>query len=245
MGPSATGDGIDNTAVYRAIRQRTTALVRAAGPGAGDRRVPACPEWTVRDVTAHLTGVCDDILNGRLDGIATDPWTAAQVDSRRGMSVDEVLDEWDDAGPRAEALFGDPGVHPQMVMDAFSHEQDIRAALDQPGVRDDEAVHVAIGFLREALPEALLAAGAPALRIRCGDDEWVFGPPGEPPAATLTATAFDLMRSRSGRRTREQILGLDWGGADPTPWLPTFTWGPFTLPERPFEPADRGLISGA
>ena len=38
--------------------------------------VPATPEWRAHDVLAHLVGVTDDVVNGRLDGIATDAWTA-------------------------------------------------------------------------------------------------------------------------------------------------------------------------
>ena len=74
-------------------RERVSALVRGAGDEAGQRVVPACPRWTVRDVVAHLTGVCDDILAGRLDGVATDPWTDAQVARRAGRPVEDILDD--------------------------------------------------------------------------------------------------------------------------------------------------------
>ena len=49
-----------------------------------------------------------------------------------------------------------------------------------------------------------------------------------------------VVRSCSDRRTLDQIAALDWGGADPTPWLPAFTWGAFTPPAAPFETPDAG-----
>ena len=53
------------------------------------------------------------------------------------------------------------------------------------------------------------------------------GDPGEAHnrAALLVAT----------RRSIEQITALDWGGADPSPWLPLFAYGPFTIPEQATE----------
>ena len=48
-------------------------------------------EWTVKDVVAHLCGACEDILAGRLEGVATDPWTEAQVARFEGADL-EVVD---------------------------------------------------------------------------------------------------------------------------------------------------------
>ena len=56
--------------------------------------VPATPEWTVADVVRHLTGVSVDLSNLALEGFASDEWTEKQVLSRRGMTFDEVVDEW-------------------------------------------------------------------------------------------------------------------------------------------------------
>ena len=89
-------------------------------------------------MTAHLAGACDDVLEGRLDGVASDEWTAAQVVARADRSLDEILDEWAEVGPRVEELFGDGGVHPQMLFDEVTHEHDVRSALDRPGARGED-----------------------------------------------------------------------------------------------------------
>src|SRR5438132_399041 len=66
--------------------------------------VPTCPRWTVHDVVAHLTGVCADILTGNLEGVATDPWTEAQVSSRKNRTMAELVEEWNELGPQVEAI---------------------------------------------------------------------------------------------------------------------------------------------
>ena len=61
--------------------------------------VPCCPGWTVRDVLSHVAGIPDDVLAGRLDGVATDPWTAAQVERNRDLAVADLLARWNDQTP--------------------------------------------------------------------------------------------------------------------------------------------------
>jgi len=48
--------------------------------------------------------------------------------------------------------------------------------------------------------------------------------------ATVTMSAFEALRALSGRRSEAQLWAYDWD-ADPTLWLPSFTYGPFTLPQ--------------
>ena len=48
---------------------------------------------------SHVAGIPDDVLAGRLDGVATDPWTAAQVERNRDLSVDGLLERWDEQAP--------------------------------------------------------------------------------------------------------------------------------------------------
>jgi Mycothiol maleylpyruvate isomerase N-terminal domain len=66
---------------YAESRRRITDLVAGLGQEA-ERPVPTCPAWSVRDVIAHLAGVCADILAGNLAGIGTDAWADAQVRPR-------------------------------------------------------------------------------------------------------------------------------------------------------------------
>ena len=206
---------------YRDARLRITELVRA-DLDAGERVVPACPRWTVQQLVSHLTGVVADALAGNLDGVATDPWTQAQVDARAGRPVGEVLDEWDELSVTFEPVIGDG--FEQLLFDTATHEHDLRNALGAPGARDSAAtaigLHFGLGGWRRAHP----MSGAPPLRIVAGDESVEAG---DDPDVTLALEPFEAMRACSGRRSLRQLAAYDWG-TDPEPWLPSFTFGPFT-----------------
>ena len=87
--------------LYEQGRERIRALVLEGDPGAG---VPTCPGWRVRDVLAHVVGVSADLTTGNIAGATTAPWTAAQLEQRKDRPVEELLAEWDDAGPQLAAM---------------------------------------------------------------------------------------------------------------------------------------------
>src|SRR5690349_1912685 len=95
---------MDPGPVYAEGRRRVSALVRDLPPERADLPVPGCPQWRVKDVVSHLTGICADVLAGNIEGVATDPWTAAQVDARRDRSIAEIVAEWDEIAPQVEAI---------------------------------------------------------------------------------------------------------------------------------------------
>lgn len=223
-------------AAYREGRERLTAILREADASAERADVPACPAWTPKDVVGHLTGVCADILAGRLDGVATDPWTAAQVEARRAKSLDEVLEEWEDVGGQVEGLlpsFPEWAAN-QLVFDLVNHEHDVAEALGMPFPDSAKLDGPALDFAAKAVTGRAQELGLPPLTLVSGRRTWTSE--GAGPGATLTVTPTDLLRSTTGRRTAEEIKALDWGGADPTPWLPAFEIGDFTLRDSPVAP---------
>jgi uncharacterized protein (TIGR03083 family) len=213
---------------YAGGRARIRALVTDLDDARANVTVPACPNWRVRDVVGHVTGICADILAGNLDGVATDAWTERQVSARRDRPLADVVAEWDETGPQVEALL--PSVPQdatrQLVADLATHEHDVRGALSAPGARDSSAVAVAMGFV---VPNFLTAAAArefPPLRVRADDEEWATE--GAEPQATLCAERFELLRALTGRRSATQVRAMKWDG-DPNRHLDAFTWGPFTI----------------
>lgn len=217
------------------LRTELAALLRHRGPDeVAEVPVPACPAWTVHDTVAHLVGVGADILAGNLDGVATDPWTEAQVAARRGRSLTELLEEWDATDPQVEAMseaFRD--VQAQWCMDCLTHVADVRGALGEPldaptGEAMDAILRFTAGGYRlygrkAGLPLArLLADGRPVLEV---DD---LGP------ATVDVPAFELLRGLTGRRSPDQLRAWRWTDVDDVePWLAGFTWGPFTVRDTP------------
>lgn len=205
----------DHRAIYRGVRDRVTALVRSLPDPDTALAVPApaTPGWRAHDVLAHLTGGTADIVAGNLDGVASDAWTQAQVDARLDTPVADLLDEWDRCCVTVEPLIADiPGVMRTMLLvDAVTHEHDIRGALGDTGARDTDAVAYAFGSLCRGIGSQRDAAGVGALLIVHEAGEVVTGTGG--PSATVHVDRFELVRAAVGRRADEQIAAWVWEGA--------------------------------
>ena len=173
---------------YAALRVRVTELMQSLSLEQSKAVVPHCPQWTVKDCLAHMVGVPEDVINGQMDGVATDAWTDRQVQRHTNESVDDLLAVWETNAPVfAKILPNIPQpVLSQFMFDQTTHEHDIRKAVGQPGARDTLAVAVAEGFIRNSLAQQ-----------------------SDPAIAQLAdhkLTGFEFLRSLSGRRSRAQIL---------------------------------------
>lgn len=200
----------DSAAAYQQVRERMTALLREASPEQLARQVPACPDWTVKDLTAHVVGLAVDVAAGRVEGAGSDPWTAAQVEPRRGASLEELLAEWD-AVPLEPALLAvDAMQAAQVVFDLTTHEHDLRGALERPGARDSEGIEVGwtwattvLGMLRDGYGEGAVVLTTPDGKTVCGSAE---------PTSGVSADRFELFRAMTGRRSAEQVAAWEWTG---------------------------------
>jgi hypothetical protein len=205
--------------MYRSGRERALALGRSLSVEHGGSVVPATPEWTVKDNFAHMAGVADDLLNGRLEGVATDAWTAAQVEARRDRSLAEVLDELEALGPAMDAVveaFGE-AIDPRLFLDQWTHEQDVRGAVGMPGGADAAVVAWSAPIVLGGWVSAIGRSGLPAITLRCGEVELTSG---EGAVGSLDVDAFTALRVITGRRSRSQLAALDWHGvADPAAYF--------------------------
>jgi hypothetical protein len=197
---------------YRMTREHITEL--ALRPGVSGIQVPACPQWTVRDLVAHVAGHCARRIGETVDdaGLAdlVDIWQRAAKDVERGIA----------AGTEDVAL---------MTMDTFTHELDLCATLGVSPPEDHPAYPWAFDVVVGGLNWSITSHELPAVRLTCESASWVVGPGA--PTASATAPRYDLYRSMTGRRTTAQISALDWS-KDPGQWLPAFFWGPFSQPTR-------------
>jgi uncharacterized protein (TIGR03083 family) len=177
---------------YDDLRTRVTDLMQGISVEQAQTVVPHCPQWTVKDCLAHMIGVPEDVINGQMDGVTTDTWTDRQVQRHAQDSVDDLLTTWSTIAPVFASILPriPQPVLSQFMFDQANHEQDIRAALKQPGGRDSAAVAVAEGFLRDSLS-------------RNGDLAIAQ-------LADHKLTGFEFLRSLSGRRSTSQIseIGL-------------------------------------
>jgi uncharacterized protein (TIGR03083 family) len=185
-------------------------LVRDLDDARVNAVAPATPEWRVRDIVAHLTGVCADVLAGNLDGVATDDWTNKQVTDRRDVPFDELLKEWEEKGAAIDAAMPDfpPIAAGQMVTDSVTHEQDIRGALGAPGGRDSDALDGAFRW------GAIVLDGSEPMRLESEAGAVAVGE-GDP-VATVRTTRFELVRAYTGRRSLDQMQAYEWEG-EPRP----------------------------
>ena len=204
---------------YRRSRQRLSGILAGADDADWERAVPACPGWCVHDVVAHLVGVIEDGMAGRLDGPPDDAVTAEEVRRHRDVADRDLLRRWDELGPLMEVAITDGEIWPA-AFDVVSHEHDVRGALDQPGGRDVDTVMIAATHLvdRLALPVVL--------RVHIEGDV-VSTAPVDGPELDLRTTAFEVLRLRLGRRSRQQVLDLDWSAPPPLDVVDAlFVFGP-------------------
>ena len=152
------------------------------------RLATCCPGWDVHDHVAHLGGLESELAGRPLSGhVAPDlshlhnPFAVhmeAAVDERRAWSHERVLQELRDVtAERAAQLRGAGLALDTMVtgpmgrqskaqgflgiraFDAWTHEQDIRAALDRPGNLDSPAARIACERLIGSLAHMARSAG--------------------------------------------------------------------------------------
>ncbi|HEU5160204.1 MAG TPA: maleylpyruvate isomerase family mycothiol-dependent enzyme [Streptosporangiaceae bacterium] len=216
-------------AAYRHIRENVTRLVLEHRTAVG-RIVPACPAWTVRDLVAHLTDNClRAVRRAKGQEPAVEPPPSVEH-----TDVGELLAYWEKRAAELDRIVaaGDAEMRDLLVADAFTHEFDIRYALGAPLPAAHPAFPLVMAFGAEGITQALVAHGLPAFRIEVDGGSWVAGTGA--PRATVRGHPYDVLRSLSGRRTYAQVAELSWS-ADPAPWLPALSWGPFTPPERPVE----------
>jgi uncharacterized protein (TIGR03083 family) len=203
--------------LYKDGRERLLALAAHIDDDAAATIVPTCPLWSVKDVYAHQSGAAADILAGRLEGVASDPWTARQVAERADWTFAQVVAELAEAGAQLDPILVELGdaIDKRLVIDQWTHEQDVRGAIDRPGGRDAPVVAFAGDVMMRGFGRGWAAKGLPPARVVTGSRDWTLGD-GDP-VATMRVSDFELVRTLIGRRCQAQVLAL-WEG-DGTPFV--------------------------
>lgn len=205
---------MDTAEAYRTVRARLIELAAQLTDEQAAAAVPALPAWSVRDTYAHLTGVCAEVASGALQSRATDKDTARQVEQRKDRTLAELTAEWAGLAPGIDSLMSGPNgrSYGLMAADVWNHEQDIHGALGLPVDRDDPVCGGIAAFITGMFDRAWrkqeLTSAVHFSTVEGG--EWRLGA-GEP-AASLRTTDYEYARILTGRRSRAQILGLDWTG---------------------------------
>ena len=200
--------GPDIATSYRFAQESFAALARTLPAEAWSTPVPCTPEWTVRDVLSHVSGITDDALAGRMAGAPGEDWTAAQIERNRSATIDELLERWAAQTPAFADIIQQIG-EGRPPFDCHTHEHDVRHAVGRPGNRDSI-------IIESMAADLAVVDGCPVpLDVVLGGRPIRSGPADGPAAVTLELiTPFELFRSRPGRRSREQMRAWDWVGDD-------------------------------
>ncbi len=215
---------MDPIDAWQETYERVVALVADLPEEALSRPVPACPDWSVADLLAHVIGLGADVLGGDEPDDHRASWTQAQVEARRGRGRHELLAEWHQVSGPLREWMREHGSRP--LNDVVIHEQDLRGAVQQPGGRDGAGVAIVRDRRVEKL--AVAVAGLPAIELRGESWSWASGADA---GVLVEASDFDLFRALTTRRTAEQLRSWTTRG-DVTAYLDAFA-GLGPLPQVP------------
>jgi uncharacterized protein (TIGR03083 family) len=213
------------SSAYRGGRERISELASDTPDEALSRMVPACPDWTVRDLLAHVVGVAEDFAAGNFENAGSDEWTSSQIARRSEMMLPALVEEWRVISESMEQMLDQipPGPTSLLIGDLVSHEHDLRGALDRPGARSSEAVWIGLDRYVRWFGKRIKDAGLPSVLVHSRDHDWQAGI--LEAAVELEGDPFQLLRALTGRRTLEEIASLRWTG-DAGPYIelvPTYT----------------------
>jgi uncharacterized protein (TIGR03083 family) len=196
------GGRVDAVEEWSRAQQRVIDLVAGLPPERAAVTVPACPDWTVRDLLSHMVGLGADVVAGDEPDDHNEAWTNRQVEARRDRDVAALVAEWQAVAEPLRAWMRANTTRP--LNDVVIHEQDLRGALGVPGAQDTPALRT----LRERYTGRLAprVADLPPLAL-VGDDGWSWVSRGgaDDAAVVLQASTFDLTRALCTRRSAAQL----------------------------------------
>lgn len=195
--------------LYRGARERVVAVAETLTDDQLHVRVPATPDWTVRELLCHVVGVASDATADAPKPDAGDERTGRQVAERRSCELVDLLAEWQSIAPAAEARLAETTRIPNMAFDLVCHEGDLREALGLPRMARSGWAPL-VGTMAGALGSQLAAPGLLEIHDETGQ-VWQFGS-GEP-VTRLRLDGYEIVRAAFSRRSQRQIAGWDWAPA--------------------------------
>ena len=226
--------------IYDDVRARIAEFVAELSPSELETRVPATPEWTVKEVVAHLTGDATCVIAGDFPSeffaaigeeqtiASLNRWTAQQVAERRDRPLEDIISEWDNSAKTLVSMMkedtpwadGVPQFAPYVLLvDLGVHQQDIYGTFGIERDRDGVPVSVGVRTYTTGIDLRLQGTRTGTLQLEADGKTYTAGE-GDP-VATVRASRFELFRALSGRRSPEQVAGYDWEG-DPEPFIEYF-----------------------
>jgi uncharacterized protein (TIGR03083 family) len=209
---ATTSDGApanDAASAYGQVRARVIDLVSGVDAEEATRVVPACPEWSVHDLVAHLTCMSAALADGDLPTGDVPAWLDVVIARGRALTIPEMVAAWPDVDRLAPFLVGDA----LLLVDLVVHEHDLRAALGRPGDRGGAEQVVALRGALANLDGAFAAAGLGAVEVRDGGSVWRSRD--DAVGWTLAVEPWEATRLLESRRTLDEVLATPGEGGGP------------------------------
>lgn len=204
---------------YKLSRLRMTDLLRSSPGDVSELRVPACPAWNVHDLVAHVSGIASEIVHGNPPGADSQAWVDAIVDSRRSLTLTELIEEWSTNGPIFEEMASETRrLAVPLGYDNVVHEHDLRHAIGRPGARDSSGVFAAMEVGVWLMSNDLNRRGFGRVVFVAGGREWICGS-GEvrlrldlDSSHVSDTPIWELLRLTGSRRSFDQCSRYPWTG---------------------------------
>ncbi|MBF4161066.1 maleylpyruvate isomerase N-terminal domain-containing protein [Nocardioides acrostichi] len=181
----------DAPRLYRDLVEAIAALALDLPADSLAAVVPATPQWSVRQLIAHLAGGPADAVADRMDGAPGPSWTTRHVAEREGRAVADLVEEMR-ANTDAVAASVEDNPRPAIVWDLAVHHADLHEALGRgvpPEWSWSPVVHALAPMLLSKVPA----------EVHCGDATYGAGGP------DVTVDPYELFRVAFSRRSRAQV----------------------------------------
>lgn len=205
---------IEPLALYFDLRDEVIDLTRPLDAGSLATSVPLTPGWTIQEVVAHLCGLNADIAAGERADLGSDAATQRQVSTRADATIGEICDEWIGHADGMRALVAEEPLWGfRLSADLVVHLHDVQHALGLEVDRESPGSVAGGRTYGSRIVDRLVDVGATWVAIVLAD-----GTRFEPSTTAadgmrtleLRATAYDVLRSVTGRRSRAEVEALDW-----------------------------------
>jgi hypothetical protein len=175
-----------------------------------DAPVTTVPGTRVRDVLIHLIDTVTTASNDPhrvMDAALTLP---VATDAPEAGSLADLLASANKAATLVRGqLESDLPLASVLVTLAVMCEHDLRNAVDDPGVRDDIAIKVALDELSGRFSDRAQKAKLPPLRVTVEQWGTIIGDGRA--ISCVVADRFEFVRAMSGRRSAAEVARWNWG----------------------------------
>jgi hypothetical protein len=196
------------------LREYENAVRRMLALGASgvnpELRIPACPAWNARGIVSHLISTAAHIASGAPLPGDIQGWIDEGVRVRSDRSWQQLQDEWEWVFPVVqEMLGGEAGGG--FVIDAVTHEQDLRAAIGPPAVDHSLGLSALVPAIIEYVRHLDLFGDGPGVRLLTPASDVMIGGPHIGVEVELTDD-WALSRVLGCRRSASQLEALHHQG---------------------------------